>query len=92
MGQPYFQVSFNESQVYLGQFALKVRLARGLPHQFSQNELLLALCPLCPPGTFPVFRTCPAVPLPSVSQLGGSFPFKGQPLGWLSGVWFRDMT
>lgn len=23
MGQPYFQVSFNESQVYLGHFTLK---------------------------------------------------------------------
>lgn len=29
MGQPYFQVSFNESQVYLGQFTLKVKFLPG---------------------------------------------------------------
>lgn len=29
MGQPYFQVSFNESQVYLGHFTLKVSFHQG---------------------------------------------------------------
>lgn len=29
VGQPYFQVSFNESQVYLGHFTLKVSFHQG---------------------------------------------------------------
>lgn len=56
MGQPYFQASLNESQVYLGHFTLKKYLLPGdCSASFFRNELLLDLCPGVP-GTFPMFQ------------------------------------
>lgn len=43
VGQPYFQVSFNESQAYLGHFPLKLNIHQGIVSS-PQYELLPALC------------------------------------------------
>lgn len=43
VGQPYFQVSFNESPAYLGHFPLKLNVHRGIVSS-PWNELLPALC------------------------------------------------
>lgn len=42
MGQPYFQVSFNESRAYLGHFPLILNIHKGIVSS-PQNELLPAL-------------------------------------------------
>lgn len=43
VGRPYFQVSFNESQAYLGHFSLKLNIHQRIVLS-PRNELLPVLC------------------------------------------------
>lgn len=55
MEQPYFQVSFNESQVYLGHFTLKGSLYQGTAPQASSECSACGSC-LVSTRTFPAFQ------------------------------------
>lgn len=67
VGRPYFQVSFNESQAYLGHFSLKLNIHQRIVSS-PRNELLPVLCsgssslflcfnPFCGPTDTPFCHT-----------------------------------
>lgn len=87
MGQPDFQVSFNECEVYLGHFSLKVSLYKGTPPPVASEWAVSCLMSL--DRHVSCASACPAAHLPSLSHWTLLSPlWVLTPPGRLSGLGF----